>query len=323
MSVSANQSPNPPSPATALREVLSPETLTAGPAPVTGPLFVRSVLLESLKLPDPDLRLVHGFSTRVGGVSLPPYDSLNLGEGVGDRPEAVRENHQRLAHALALPDAHFVMVRQVHGSEVMSLTGPVQTGDFPLTAGGYVLGDADALITDQPETLVGIRTADCVPILMAGLSSSGKLVVAAVHAGWRGTVLRIGARTLSIMQAEFGVELETVRAAIGPCIGGDVYPVGQEVVEGLQRALETAPGGTAGVILPVSPEYSQAVARVALAEANRRILQSAGLSADAVEKLERCVLTEASLFFSHRRDLGRTGRMLNFIGFSQKGRADG
>lgn len=281
------------------------------------PLFITGELLSPLlHSQDAGGRVVHGFSTRLGGVSVPPFQSLNLGEAVGDRPEAVRENHRRLSVAMGAPEIQFAMVKQVHGDVCFCLDDSVDLAAYPLTAGGYLLGDADALISNRPEVVVGVRTADCVPILLAGADDNRRPVVAAVHAGWRGTVLNIVSKTVQLMRDRFAVQPESLRAVVGPCISGPTYPVGQEVVDGLERVLADAPGGTEGVVLPSLPDFPNAVARVALAEANRRLLREAGLSSAQIEVMDVCVVKEASLFFSHRRDHGNTGRMLNFIGLT-------
>lgn len=252
--------------------------------------------------------LVHGFSTRHGGVSPMPFDSLNLGGQVGDDPARVAENQRRFQEALGVPTFQCATLRQVHGRGVARVSahasGAVQVAEE----------EGDALVTDVPGWLVGVRTADCVPLLMCGTGSQGQQVVAAVHAGWRGTTLRIVESTLEVMVQHYGVSLESVRAAIGPSIEGPQYPVGQDVLTALTLALEHDPVSLDAVILPPGPFEGQAVARVALKEANRRMLLRAGVLPAQVEVLPGCTVLEPTLFFSHRRDAGRTGRMLNVIG---------
>ncbi|MFM7200035.1 MAG: peptidoglycan editing factor PgeF [Myxococcota bacterium] len=253
-------------------------------------------------------QLVHGFSTRNGGVSPVPFDSLNLGGQVGDDPARVADNQRRFQEALGVPTFQCATVKQVHGKGVVRVsagsTGAVEVAEE----------EGDALVTDVPGWLVGVRTADCVPLLLCGTGSQGQPVVAAVHAGWRGTTLCIVEKTLEVMVQHYGISLESVRAAIGPSIEGPQYPVGQDVLTALRLALGHDPVELDGVILPPGPFEGQAVARVALKEANRRMLLRAGVLPSQVEVLPGCTVLESGLFFSHRRDAGRTGRMLNVIG---------
>lgn len=260
--------------------------------------------------------IIHGFSTREGGVSPAPFDSLNLGESVGDLPANVAENQRRWLSILTGDDSaaqkwQLATARQVHGAAVLQVPAP-ETGRF-------VGGDADALITDQPGWMVGVKTADCVPILLLGWTratqgTEAHPVVAAVHAGWRGTTLRIVQETCHQMLEQFGVERSSIRAVVGPAIGPEAYPVGQEVVTALERALEGAPGQTVGVVLEPGAFAGQAVARVDLPEANRRLLLEMGVPAEQITVLNVCVWSDAQRFFSHRRDSGVTGRMLSCIG---------
>lgn len=151
-----------------------------------------------------------------------------------------------------------------------------------------VIGDADALIVGEPGTTVSIRTADCLPILLADPRTGA---VAAVHAGWRGTAARIVEKTLERMSAEFGSRPEDMLAAIGPGIGKCCYEVGIEVAR--QFGEEQA-------------------GKIDLAEHNRRQLASAGLT--QIEVVSPCTFCEGDTFFSYRREGERAGRMISFIG---------
>jgi polyphenol oxidase len=147
---------------------------------------------------------------RFGGVSTGPYDSLNLGEHVGDRNDHVRENRERVARAAGVEFERFVTVRQVHGDRVLDATLATPSDE------------ADALVSDDPSLAIAMLVADCVPIVLAD-ESSGKVAVA--HAGWRGLAAGVIARTLDLLSP-----LET-HVFIGPSISKEGYQVGPEVAE--------------------------------------------------------------------------------------------
>lgn len=148
----------------------------------------------------------HGITSRVGGVSQPPYDSLNLSFGVGDTDENVRENRQRLKAALGIPV--LASARQVHGDQVWVIDGPL---DRDTEEAGY-----DALITNQPGIGLLIQQADCQAVL---LHDPVRNVVAAIHAGWRGSVVNIVAKTIRTMIERFGTNPADLLAGISPSLG--------------------------------------------------------------------------------------------------------
>jgi len=143
------------------------------------------------------------FTTRRGGVSQPPFESLNLGAGSGDSPEVVQKNRELLDHALGLGGRGITTVRQVHGNEVYVYAGP----DAARPGHGY-----DAIITDVRGAAIGVLTADCVPILM---HDPVRGAVAAVHAGWAGTLSGIAGRAVAEMSEHYGTDPSDVRACIG------------------------------------------------------------------------------------------------------------
>lgn len=222
------------------------------------------------------------FSTSLGGVSEPPFDSLNLGILTEDDSEAVEENRRRLASALGLEPEQIVFALQVHGTRLIEHS----EGSDELH-GSFVrhnrtkeprnsLAEADGHVVREPGLAPLVFVADCLPIALHGPGG-----VAMVHAGWRplaGGILAAAARAV-----------EATGAAIGPGIGPCCYQVGEDVVAAFDDLGEVA----AGRMLDL-PE----VARRQLARAGVAGVQSAGL----------CTSCEADLFFSHRRDRGRTGR---------------
>jgi YfiH family protein len=169
----------------------------------------KSTLLSQLK---------HGFLTRRGGVSQGPFESLSFVVNRGDSLENVRRNREIALEKLGLAGKELITVNQVHGTEIIVVESPwgFNKGQTP---------DADVLITQNPDFVLGVFTADCVPILMSDEPSQ---TIAAVHSGWRGTSLNVASLAVAKM-VELGARAETIKAAIGPCIAQDNYEVGQEV----------------------------------------------------------------------------------------------
>jgi len=226
----------------------------------------------------------HGFSTRRGGASTGPFSSLNLARNVGDSPDAVAENLRRFAGAAGLDLDRLYWASQVHGAEVVVLAD----GDRVETIRER---EADALVASSPGLAVGIRTADCVPILLADPASRR---VAAVHAGWRGLVRGVIQAALRAFAGGPG----TI-AAIGPAIGPCCFEVGDDVAD------EIAAAAGPEVRLDGSPP------RVDLPEAARRLLAAGGVA--AIDRVGGCTRCEVETFFSFRRDGKKAGRMLSAI----------
>lgn len=251
----------------------------------------------------------HGFTTRRGGVSHGAFATLNFGNpgqlpaGMErDSREQIRTNFGLLLEALGTPKRRVVQVHQVHGAEVHV----VRAGSGgPQIEWGTVR--ADALVTDDPASVVCVRVADCVPVLIA--SGDGR-VVAAVHAGWRGVVAGVAIAAVAAME-DMGAETRTMAAAIGPCISARRFEVGPEVVAAFVEAFG---GGATDLITPGEGDR----ALIDLQQALRLQLCGAGLRAERIETLARCTVDEPEVFFSHRRGStygpGVTGRMIGVIG---------
>jgi YfiH family protein len=163
-----------------------------------------------------DLAVPHGFFTRLGGVSVGPYASLNCSLSGQDAPDAVLENRARAARAIGARPDGLVGLTQVHGTEVVHATTPWRPGAGPT---------ADSMVTDRPGVALGIVTADCAPILLADRRAG---VIAAAHAGWRGAVAGVIEATVAAM-ARLGATPATTTAAIGPCIRLGSYEVGADL----------------------------------------------------------------------------------------------
>ncbi|HEX4322145.1 MAG TPA: peptidoglycan editing factor PgeF [Acidobacteriaceae bacterium] len=249
--------------------------------------------------------LWHGFSTRRGGVStayladgLDGSDAsgiaeLNLGFTAADPRESVLENRRLFAQALSgSRETPLRALRQIHCNR--SITAPSSADAEPV--------EADGIMTTQPGSLLGIQTADCIPVLVV---DPVKRAVAGFHAGWRGTVKSIVERGVGRMAVEFGSKPEDMIAAIGPGIGSCCYTVGGEV-EGRFAANFT-----------YAEELFERCGEdlfLDLIEANRRQLLAAGLAAESISIVGGCTACYPELFFSHRASGGNTGRMMAAIG---------
>jgi len=229
-------------------------------------------------------RVRHGFSTRCGGVSTGAYESLNVARNLDDDPDAVRENRTRLMAAIGLEGAPLVEVDQVHGARVITVDAPLAAPE-----------EADALVSRTPGLAVGVRTADCAPVLFAGEG-----VVAAAHAGWRSAVARIVGGTIEAM----GVAPATLQVAIGPAIGIDAFEVGDEVIDAANDSLASG----------AAPAMKRGKWHLDLRGLVRAQLVELGVPADRIALVGGCTFATPDRYFSHRRDRGRTGRHLSVIG---------
>ena len=239
---------------------------------------------------------IQGFTTRHEGVSRPPYNSLNLGLNTQDQQSNIEGNRSLLARAFGVNQEALVTLRQVHGSDILVINEPNEDYSHFLSIEG------DAVITNQPNVIIGVCVADCAPIL---LCDPEKKVVAVVHAGWKGTAAKLVAKTVIGMQSEFGSRPAQLQAAIGPCIQKCCYEVDEPVRLAFQK------GGIAWD--SCSELKSPGKWQLDLAAANRELLLSAGVSADAIQVSEQCVCCHSEQFFSYRRDKEDSGRQMGFI----------
>lgn len=220
-------------------------------------------------------------TTRQGGVSRPPYDTLNLSFDVGDHPDLVQENRRRLALALGLSPDQLTTVRQVHGRGVaIAGAGP---GSMP--------PEADILLTGTPGRALLMRFADCVPIL---LWDPVHRAAGIAHAGWRGCYQRVPAAAVTAMTDTFGTRPQDLRVAIGPCIGPCCYWVGNDVASLF--------ASTGAVRLDGHGK------RVDLRQLVLEDLKRCRVPEENVEVSDHCTACRTDLFFSHRASGGRTGR---------------
>jgi hypothetical protein len=240
--------------------------------------------MDSLILPDWPLPAgVKACSTtRHGGISLPPYDSLNLGTHVGDEAQAVAVNRQRLVEGADLPQMP-VWLEQVHGTRVVRLDGQTPA-DL----------QADAVYSNVPGQVCAVMTADCLPVLFCSQAGDE---VAAAHAGWRGLCNGVLEQTLAAFTAEPG----RISAWLGPAIGPQQFEVGPEV----RAAFIAVDDAAAAAFTPQGDKFLADIYLLA-----RQRLQRAGIH--AIYGGDRCTVSEISHFFSYRRD-GITGRLASLI----------
>jgi YfiH family protein len=229
---------------------------------------------------------VAAFSTRRGGMSAAPFDSLNLSEGVGDDSVAVRANRRKLFGALGLDLERIAWATQVHGAHVLT----------PRGAG--LAGTGDALVARGPEVVLAVGAADCLAVL--AWDRAGR-AVAAAHAGWRGLVAGILPRTLDLL-AGLDVAPEHLEVALGPRIGPCCFVVGPEVAARFPAELVRS-------ARHAGPDR----VTVDLAAEARRQLLGAGVGAASILDQGECTACRPESYFSHRRDRGRTGRAWGLI----------
>ena len=249
----------------------------------------------------------NGFSTRLGGVSPFPRNALNLAGFNEDAAENILENRRRF---LKLFSGEWSLTGcwQVHGADVRLVKDEQDAQPAP-----NILGDGtycDALVSDAARVLLGVKTADCVPILI-GDPKTGAF--AAVHAGWRGTVAAIVAYALQRMASEYNTRAEDVRVAIGPAAAACCYEVGDEVITAFKERFPES----GALFTATRPGH----ARIDLFQANRDQLVSAGVAADRIHTSGLCTMCRTDLFFSYRREKsvqGKVGRLMAVIGKSDK-----
>lgn len=242
-------------------------------------------------------RLLHAIFTRLGGVSAPPYATLNLSHSVGDDPRAVEANHQRVYAALGVRAEQVATCHLTHSTRAFVVTSSSQTG---------LLGKGDILVTAHPDVYLFMRFADCLPILLYDPERSA---VGLAHAGWRGTLQNVAGAAVQAMTEGLGCRAKDLQAVIGPGIGPCCYEVGEEVI----RAVRAVFGDDQTVLRPAGAR----AAFFDLRQANRQQLLAAGVQ--QVATMDLCTACHSQIFFSHRAEGGRTGRFGVIIGYRDGG----
>lgn len=251
-------------------------------------------------------QLVAGFTLRTGGISGEAFTSFNMGLHVGDDPAQVVANRKRLSERVGMPFEAWTCADQVHGKNISRIT-KVNRG-----AGKASLEDCipatDGLHTNEPGILLTSFYADCVPLFFLDPQNQA---IGLAHAGWKGTVARIGAEMVSVFAEEYGSRPDDLLVAIGPSIGGCCYEVDQRIIDQVKTATK---------------EWEEAVKAQAtgrflldLPKLNRLILQEAGITDNQMTLSGWCTSCHPERFFSHRKEAGKTGRMASFIGWKEGG----
>lgn len=224
------------------------------------------------------------FSERTGGVSKPPFSSLNLGTKGGDDPACVAENRRRLLSAMGAADLldTLVVPNQVHGDAVAVIDEPGRRPES-LASG------ADAVVCTVPDQAVMLLFADCTPVVLAAPGG-----FAVVHSGWRGTLAGIAGKAAEVLARECGCLTAQVRAAIGPHISGQSYEVSQELLDTFCARF--------GHIACAAPRHLDMSACIAAS------LSEVGVRPEAVCDTGLCTAKLTDRFFSHRAEMGKTGR---------------
>lgn len=258
-----------------------------------GPAGEEMPLVVSAVIPD---RFRHGFTTRSGGVSAPPFDTLNLGRKWGDDAAAVAENHRRV---LAVSGAAgMYCASQVHGIRILRVA---EGADLATVA----RMQADGLASNAVGAGLSVHVADCTPIVMACPVTGA---CAALHAGWRGTVAGMAGHGVRSLVREFGCHPGELRVALGPCIGACCFEVGPEVTAAFVAA---RPSAREDGVVTASANGKD---HVDLRHFQRLELEAAGVLPEHIDASTDCTRCDpTNRFFSYRRDGRATGQLVGFV----------
>jgi len=259
--------------------------------------------LEALPLTADDF-LLHAFPTRRGGMSSGCFAGLNFSIGEGDEAEGVAKNWRLLAESFRIDPSCFVTMQQKHGDRIAVINEycrEIGSNNLGLPA---ELPDCDALVTSRPGLAIGVKTADCVPLFLV---DRAKRVIAAVHAGWRGTALNIAGQVLDVFAARFSSRPGDILAAFGPAVGPCCYEVDGAVFHALSIY------GQEGRTSFFRPGATKDRWMLDLTMVNRYQLEERGVPPAQIFSGAYCTACRGDVFYSHRRDRGRTGRHFSFL----------
>ena len=248
---------------------------------------------------------VHGFSTRLGGVSEGIYSSMNLSFTRGDKEETVRENYNRISAALGFSPEDIVTSDQTHTANVRVITaedrGNGITKPRPYT-------DVDGMITNVPGLVLATFYADCVPLYFADPVHKA---VGLSHSGWRGTAAGIGAVTVKELQKHYGTRPEDIYAAVGPSICQDCYEVSEDVILEFQKTFSRE------LWKDIFYRKENGKYQLNLWEANRQILLGAGILPEHISMPNLCTCCNPEFLYSHRASQGKRGNLGAFLGIKR------
>jgi len=241
----------------------------------------------------------NAFSTRLGGVSELPAEALSLGNFSHDQRQHVLENRRRFLSAIDATGWPLVTAKQIHSADVRSVID-ADDARREVTV-------CDALTANIPQTLLAVQTADCMPVLIV---DERQHAFAAIHAGWRGTLAGIVARTVERMQQSYDSRPSDLRAALGPALGACCFEVGPEVLDAFRREFSYAEE-------LISKPQESGKGHLNINRANARQLMDGGISADRIYDSGLCTVCRNDLFFSYRRERGHehhVGRLMGVVG---------
>lgn len=245
----------------------------------------------------------HLFSTRLGGVSDGIFASMNLSYTRGDEKAAVDENYRRIARMLGCEPEDIVCSDQTHTTNIR-VVEEKDKGKGIIRPKDYT--DIDGLITNVPGIVLATFYADCVPLFFI---DTEKKAVGLSHSGWRGTVGRMGQRTIEAMQKAYGTRPEDVVAAIGPSICQDCYEVSEDVADAFYREFHGPGQGEAILLSKGNGKY-----QLNLWRANQIVLEEAGVLSEKIQVTDICTCCNPAYLFSHRASQGKRGNLGAFLG---------
>ena len=248
---------------------------------------------------EPGLR--HGFLGRGGGNSRGAFAGLNVSFTVGDDPQAVKDNYCDMKRAVGMAGTRMVTMRQRHGDHVIDVAEPCKDA-----------GEGDAMVTDAPGVYLGVLTADCAPIVCWARTPRRRLA-AVVHAGWRGALAGVAAKTVRHIEERYGTAPEELWCAVGPAIGPCCYEIGADVSGPLLEKW--------GDKAEASLQRRDGRTFLDLKRLNAALLAGAGVPEERIASAGPCTACNPAEFFSYRRETkngaGITGRQASFVGWSE------
>lgn len=260
----------------------------------------QALSLQSWKKQQPNL--VVGFTTKNGGVSEGHFNTLNMGLHVKDTIDAVCHNKEIVAELLNMPTENWVGCDQTHEDNIVKVEESHKgNGVYSYDT---ALSGTDGIYTDREGILLTLCFADCVPLYFFAPDHS---IVGIAHAGWKGTVRNIAGKMINLLKAE-GVNVDSILTAIGPSISAEAYVVDDYIVNKVKEALPLVQQDK------YMKEISEGQFELDLKMVNYELLLQAGVKEENILCSSFCTSEEDSLFYSHRRDQGKTGRMMSFIG---------
>src|SRR5690606_26422307 len=253
-------------------------------------------------------QLTVGFTTRNGGVSKTPFDTFNIGLHVNDDAEDVLLNRQKLAHSVGMSFEAWTNGEQIHSNQIAIVTSK-ERGSGRSSMEDAIKG-VDGLLTNEPDILLTSFYADCVPLYFWDAEHQ---VIGLAHAGWKGTAAAIGKQMIDTMSTVYHSKPEQIRCAIGPAIGACCYEVNHVVIDRIEELWHTLelPGEA---LASVFTKKQAGHAHINLKEINRQIMIKAGIMPSHIEISEWLTGCSRQLFYSHRMENGKTGRMASWIG---------